>query len=726
MLVFGHDPKEGIVAVEHHVGKEQDEMVLFVRNGGKTDTEKVSFHPYLWVTDAGLLADWSGDAEYTELEGLLDLGVLVSFKTWKELKSAVGYLKKKTHRNPSAPDAPYYMLNDPVQQYLVQSGQTLFKGMAFSDVRRMQIDIETYTAKGYDFSNPEREEDRIIAIAMADQSGWDTVLSGAELSEKELLEQFVGTLRERDPDVLEGHNFFKFDMPYIVARAKRCKVKLALGRDGSKPTIRSSRMTIAESTYSYPKAAVYGRHVMDTFFMAQAYDVSHRALESLSLKDVAVHFEVAAPDRTYLDGEAIARTFDSEPETLIDYARDDIIETRAISDILSPIYFAQAQLLPYSYQHVGVRGNATKIDALLLRAYLHKQHSVARPDARRDFAGGYTDVFFTGVARNVHHCDVRSLYPSLMLTQELGPRSDELGVFLQLLDYLRTFRLDAKQKMQKASGDRKAYLDALQTTFKVLINSFYGYLGFHMARFSDFDHAEKVAAEGRKLLEFMIEWLREEHAEPIEIDTDGIYFVPPEYENRKELEAFRKRMQEALPEGIEIEFDGEYEAMFSYKMKNYALLEKNGELVIKGAALKSRGLEPFQRAFLRDMLRLKLEGRGEEIEALKNEYGQAILRGKWPIQKLAKTEQLQDAPSTYESKIKAKKRGRNAAYELALASDREYTAGDRIAYYVTGNKKSVPVYANAKPVSEWNPDQRDENVPYYLAKLDALYKKFVD
>jgi DNA polymerase elongation subunit (family B) len=247
-----------------------------------------------------------------------------------------------------------------------------------------------------------------------------------------------------------------------------------------------------------------------------------------------------------------------------------------------------------------------------------------------------------------------------------------------------------------------------------------------MARFSDFDHAEKVAAEGRKLLEFMIEWLREEHAEPIEIDTDGIYFVPPEYENRKELEAFRKRMQEALPEGIEIEFDGEYEAMFSYKMKNYALLEKNGELVIKGAALKSRGLEPFQRAFLRDMLRLKLEGRGEEIEALKNEYGQAILRGKWPIQKLAKTEQLQDAPSTYESKIKAKKRGRNAAYELALASDREYTAGDRIAYYVTGNKKSVPVYANAKPVSEWNPDQRDENVPYYLAKLDALYKKFVD
>jgi hypothetical protein len=27
-------------------------------------------------------------------------------------------------------------------------------------------------------------------------------------------------------------------------------------------------------------------------------------------------------------------------------------------------------------------------------------------------------------------------------------------------------------------------------------------------------------------------------------------------------------------------------------------------------------------------------------------------------------------------------------------------------------------------VAEWNPVERDENVPYYVAKLDALYDKF--
>ena len=54
-------------------------------------------------------------------------------------------------------------------------------------------------------------------------------------------------------------------------------------------------------------------------------------------------------------------------------------------------------------------------------------------------------------------------------------------------------------------------------------------------------------------------------------------------------------------EGIEIELDGRYPAMFSYKMKNYALLDEQGHLRIKGSGLRSRGLEPFQREWLEAM-----------------------------------------------------------------------------------------------------------------------------
>ncbi|MFN8008308.1 MAG: hypothetical protein U0V70_15045 [Terriglobia bacterium] len=52
-------------------------------------------------------------------------------------------------------------------------------------------------------------------------------------------------------------------------------------------------------------------------------------------------------------------------------------------------------------------------------------------------------------------------------------------------------------------------------------------------------------------------------------------------------------MSGILPEGIEVEFDGHYQAMFSYKMKNYALLGDDGRLTIKGSGLRSRGWSDF-------------------------------------------------------------------------------------------------------------------------------------
>lgn len=723
-LVFGHDPAPGLVAVEHKPGnKGTDQVVLFTRQHDDTVRTEEPFHPFVWTERGG--PDCPNVKEVRALAGKNRLDALLVFNTWTDFSKARGRLAKEIGFTPGSPDAPFFAITDPVQQYLMRAGRTLFKGMSFGRVKRLQVDIETYTADGFDFSNARRAEDRIIAVALADQSGWTTVLRGDELDEKTLLEQFVTLVQTRDPDVIEGHNIFNFDLPYITERAKRHRVTLALGRDGSVPRRHPSRFSIGERTIAYTRFDIFGRHVVDTLFMVQAYDITHRSLEGFGLKEVAVHFGLAAPDRTYVDGADIASTFRADPDRLMAYTRDDIVETRALSNLLSPSYFAQAHILPYGYQNICVRGNAAKIDALLLREYLRQEHAVPVPSPARGFAGGYTDLFVEGVSRNVHHCDVRSLYPSLMLNRGKGPDHDELGVFLTLLDYLKAFRLKAKKDMQNAPNDAaRTYFDALQGTFKILINSFYGYLGFGLARFNDFAFAEDITAQGRALLKSMIGRLRKHGAQPIEIDTDGVYFVPPTGTTREKQDTFRRVFAEALPTGIDIEFDGEYEAMYAYKMKNYALLQQNGDIVIKGAALKSRGLEPFQREFLREMIRLKLEGRDAELTALKNTYSNAIVQRRWPIRMLAKTERLRDAPATYQAKAARKKRGRSAAYELALAAARPYQAGDQIAYYVTGNKKSVAVHTAAKLAAEWDPANRDENIPYYVAKLEALYEKF--
>ena len=96
-------------------------------------------------------------------------------------------------------------------------------------------------------------------------------------------------------------------------------------------------------------------------------------------------------------------------------------ETRAIADLLSPSYFIQAQIFPYNYQDVIVRGNATRINALFLREYFRQRHSIPEMPMVRGFEGGYTAIFFTGIARNVWHCDIASLYPSVMLQFDCFP-----------------------------------------------------------------------------------------------------------------------------------------------------------------------------------------------------------------------------------------------------------------------------------------------------------------
>ncbi len=225
----------------------------------------------------------------------------------------------------------------------------------------------------------------------------------------------------------------------------------------------------------------------------------------------------------------------------------------------------------------------------------------------------------------------------------------------------------------------------------------------------------------------MLAWLEEEGATPVEIDTDGIYFVPPPgVVTEEQAGALVARLSQSLPEGIEVEMDGRYVSMFSYKKKNYALLDASGNVTIRGSGLRSRGMEKYLREFLAAMIRLLLEGRGEEVSQLYKGFDERLKQHQMDIALLAKTETLTETPENYQLKIKAKKRNRAAAYELALSSGRDFRAGDQVSYYVTGSDKKVRVFENCKFASSYDPTQPDENIAYYQAKLLELVKKFQD
>jgi DNA polymerase I len=721
-LLFGDPADAGVVAVEVAARTEID---VYKRASGMLTRERRQIRLFALVESLDLLEGFKAPHETRLLEGDFRYRILVTFDSIDALEAAKRFFRDKTGKAPNEPDAPYFVLADPVEQHLMLTGTTFFIGMQFSDLRRLQLDIETYISPGFEFPSAAREGDRVIAISLTDSSGFERLLKGTEMDERTMLEEFVRTVQERDPDVVEGHNLFRFDLEYLEARARRLRVPLKLGRDGGEMRVRQSRMQIAERSIAYRRYDIPGRNIIDTWILAQHYDISSRELESLGLKALAQHFSLARTDRVYIDASRISHYFENEPEKLYEYALDDARETRALAETLSPSYFVQAQIFPYSYQSAVLRGNATKIDALMLRAYLAAGHSIPQPSAPQPVAGGYTEVRRCGVAHGVLHCDVTSLYPSLMLQYRHAPAADRIGVFLKLLGDLRSFRVQAKALARELKGAERLNADALQTTFKILINSFYGYLGFSLGHFNDFGEANALTKRGRDLIQRAVGELESRGAQVIEVDTDGIYFVPsPDAVTEEGAERLLEQVGSIMPEGIRLEIDGRYAGMFSYKMKNYVLLDDAGKMTIRGSGLRSRGLERFQRRFMEEMFRLLLHDRRDEVAKLYHEYIARLARHEIGIDDLMKTETLQDSLDTYRSKIGDNSRNLAAAYELALKAKRPYLAGDQISYYVTGRRAASSVSALAKMAAEYDPRNPDENVEYYQFKLADLFEKF--
>ena len=330
-----------------------------------------------------LLEGFKAPHETRVLDGDFRYKVLVTFNSMDALEAIKRHLRNVTSQPPNAPDAPYLVLADPVEQHLMLTGTTFFIGMDFAELRRLQLDIETYISPGFEFPSAAREGDRVIAISLTDSTGFERLLKGTEMDERAMLEEMVRIIQERDPDVVEGHNLFRFDLEYLETRARRHRVPLKLGRDGGEFRARPSRMQIAERSIAYRRYDIPGRNIIDTWILAQHYDISSRELESLGLKQLAQHFGLARKDRVYIDASKISHYFEHEPDKLYEYALDDARETRALAETLSPSYFVQAQIFPYSYQSAVLRGNATKIDALMMRAYLAAGHSIPAAVATR-------------------------------------------------------------------------------------------------------------------------------------------------------------------------------------------------------------------------------------------------------------------------------------------------------------------------------------------------------
>jgi DNA polymerase elongation subunit (family B) len=736
-VLFGQNPLEHVVAVQQ---LSESSVRLYIRSQreagqknpiGQVTSTDADFFPFLFLSSPVLLDSYTKRFWIKELAGSNFFRHLVAFPRWNDLWEAIRFilnnynksaLKRAGHYSELE---PLFVKPDPVTQYFLQSGTTLFKGLVFQDIHRVQISIQTYSKSGKK-SDARKTEDRILVIALSDNFGWEETIDRRKHAEPEMLRRFVQVIQEKNPDAIEGHDLSDLTLPYLARRAELLSVELSLGRDDSVMKSYSPRGNPLEPAFENAIFEVAGRHLIDTKTLAHGYSTSRKTLEQFGLRYLSQYFGFAATPAVVISHDRIASVWGEQPGLVVTQAMQDCADIRALSEHLSPSYFFQARMVPLTYDAVLRAGSAAKIELMLLREYIRQKHSVPKPQLGAQRSGAYTDIFITGIVENILHADIESLYPSIMLTQLIKPASDELGTFQALLQSLTTSRLEAKHKMSMAKNENeRAIQDAFQSSLKILINSFYGYLGYPRGLFNDYEQADRVTSAGQDLLRIIIREVELHNGKVIEADTDGLYFIPPDNVHGEEQElVFVEKLSQSLPQGINLVLAGRYKKMLSYRKKNYALLDHSNRLTIKGSSLISRTLERFAKNYIQFCINHLLQHDIQGLHKLYVSLLHDITQHRLDAIDFCRTEAIRDSLEEYDREIKEGNRKPAAAYEVAQRSSLSVKPGDRISYYVTGTHAGVKIVENCKLAEEWEPNFPDENTAYYVERLNECSRKF--
>ena len=751
--LFGWDQTPGIVSVwADRTGR----VLVWRREGERVVCQRERFRPWLLATslaDLGHVRDapvpthapGAGNMpfsyrELTGVEGSYRYLLFARDGRALEQELATGASKRLGRRigNINELSDAYYRVG-PVEQYLMLSGRVYFRGLNYEDLHRLQFDLETTSL------DPHRG--RIFLIAVKDSRGLATVLEApSQEDEPRVIRELCALIQKHDPDVIENHNLFGFDLPFLEHRAHVHDIPLALGRRGGPLLLekREETLAIGPEARKRTRYSIPGRELIDTLDAVRRHDFVVRDMPSYGLKDVARYFGIAATERVYLAGPKIFETYRRNPEQVRHYALDDVNEVDGLSRRLLGSPFALAGMAPRRYERLASAGPAMGVlEPILVRAYLRAgaalPSSALHPGSQGMHEGGAVHLFAEGVAVHVVKADVASLYPSLMRTFQIGPATDHLGVLLGILGSLTDLRLTHKEaaRLAPAGSIEANQHHATQAAMKILINSAYGYMGAgSMALFADSQAADEVTRRGRGILNQVVEALRERGMALIEADTDGVYFAVPNEWSEEQEQVLVGEVDALLPAGIHLEYEGRYRAMFSHEVKNYALLTYGDQLVVHGVALRSSRAEPFGERFLRQALQYLMN---DDVPGLRQCYlamVDALRQRDLPASDLAARVRLSKTPEAYQA---ARASHPEPQYEALLNAGRtRWYPGERVRFYrVRGGKyvwlpeetEELPLennwqtgeHAHKQPIYEDVANRRDYDIDHYLQALVNSY-----
>lgn len=227
-------------------------------------------------------------------------------------------------------------------------------------------------------------------------------------SEKELISKFISDVRKLDPDIITGWYSDGFDIPYIYFRSKKIGVDIST----------LSKYGEVEVDLNYGKVHIAGLVLTDMLFLYKSYTFGLR--ESYSL-DFIANSELG--EGKLGKGYNFSEMFRDDPDQAIRYNQQDVIILPKLDNKLNHIMFQDEIKKICRTSYDGVKSSMGQLDSLLV-SFL-KEKGIASKNAHitekdHKFEGAFVREPITGVHEYMVDFDFSSLYPSLILTYNIG------------------------------------------------------------------------------------------------------------------------------------------------------------------------------------------------------------------------------------------------------------------------------------------------------------------
>ena len=474
-----------------------------------------------------------------------------------------------------------FLALNPTEQFLIQTGKRLFKGMEeYSDVHRLSFDLET---TGLD---PHRH--RIFQIGVKDNRDFQHVISingdnknELDLLEKEAIINFFKIIDYLKPAIISGYNSENFDWYFIVVRCQILNINLKKVAKtlGKKPFYRKKQsLKMGPEMEYYEQTHMFGYNIMDVYHAVRRAQAINSSIKKAGLKYITKYSNASKPNRVYIPGDKIGKTYaDKEndywfkdedgswgfmsdilekeqiklsdktiEEVLNDnglikvsgayiverYLIDDLWETEKVDDIFNQATYLLSKILPTSFMRSSTMGTAATWKLLMLGWYYRLGIAIPHTQKSRSFIGGLSRLLEVGFSEGVVKFDFAGLYPSIQLTHDVFTECDVSGAMKGLLNYNYDNR-DYYKNLKKeyaAKGDfiKSSYYDKKQLPLKILNNGMFGSISApNVFPWGDTDIGEKITCTGRQYLRHMIRFFYSKGFKPLVGDTDGFNFSIP-------------------------------------------------------------------------------------------------------------------------------------------------------------------------------------------------------